>query len=145
LDHDAAASFYDTLVRFLRLGLRTVLVFGLVVALGAFLTGTSVTAVRTRTALSRGIAWMRGGAERAGFRTGRFGAWVYRYKRVLQFAVLGIAALVLVFWDRPTGKVIIVLALCSLVVLAIIEFLGRPPTPAPPELVEAESSVGAVP
>ena len=43
--------------------------------------------------------------------------------------VLGIAALVLVFWDRPTGKVIIVLALCVLVVLAIIEFLGRPPSP----------------
>ena len=35
----------------------------------------------------------------------------------------------LVFWDRPTGKVIIVLALCVLVVLAIIEFLGRPPSP----------------
>jgi hypothetical protein len=144
LDHDAAASFYDTLVRFLRLGLRTVLVFGLVVALGAFLTGTSVTAVRTRMALSRGIASLRGGAEKAGFRTGRFGAWVYRYKRVLQFAVLGIAALVLVFWDRPTGKVIIVLALCALVVLAIIEFLGRPPTPTPPEPVEAESPAGAV-
>ena len=144
LDHDAAASFYDTLVRFLRLGLRTVLVFGLIVALGAFLTGTSVTAVRTRMALSRGIASLRGGAEKAGFRTGRFGAWVYRYKRVLQFAVLGIAALVLVFWDRPTGKVIIVLALCALVVLAIIEFLGRPPTPTPPEPVEAESPAGAV-
>ena len=40
LDHDAAASFYDTLVRFLRLGLRTVLVFGLVIALAGFLTGT---------------------------------------------------------------------------------------------------------
>ena len=71
LDADAAASFYDTLVRFLRLGLRTVLVFGLVVALGAFLTGTSMTAVRTRAALSRGIGGLRGGAEKAGFRTGR--------------------------------------------------------------------------
>ena len=79
LDREAAGSFYDTLVRFLRLGLRTVLVLGLVVALGAFLTGTSVTAVRTRTALSRGIGGLRGGAERAGFRTGPVGAWVYRY------------------------------------------------------------------
>jgi hypothetical protein len=57
------------------------------------------------------------------------GAWVYTYKRVLRIAVLGIAALVLVFWDQPTGKVIVVLALCVLVVLAIIEFLGRPPSP----------------
>jgi hypothetical protein len=73
---------------------------------------------------------LRGGAEKAGFRTGPVGAWVYTYKRVLQFVTLGIAALVLVFWNRPTGKVIIVLALCVLVVLAIIEFLGRPPSPA---------------
>jgi hypothetical protein len=139
LNHDAAASFYDTLVRFLRLGLRTVLVFGLIVALGAFLTGTSVTAVRTRAGLSKGIAWLRGGAERAGFRTGPVGAWVYRYKRVLQFAVLGIAALVLVFWGQPTGKVIIGITIGVLIALVIIEFLGRPPGPATPELVEPES------
>ena len=122
LTRDAAAWFYDTLVRFLRLGLRTVLVFGLIVALAGFLTGRSITAVRTRAGLSRGIAWLRGGAEKAGFRTGPVGAWVYRYKRVLQFVALGIAALVLVFLGSPTGKVIIVLALCVLVVLAIIEF-----------------------
>ena len=130
LTYEAAAVFYDTLMRFLRLGLRTVLVFGLVIALAGFFTGRSVTAVRARAGLSRGIAWLRGGAEKAGFRTGPVGAWVYRYKRVLQFVTLGIAALVLVFWDQPTGKVIIVLALCVLVVLAIIEFLGRPPSPA---------------
>jgi hypothetical protein len=35
--------------------------------------------------------------------------------------------------------VIIVIALCVLVVLAIIEFLGRPPSPVAPEMVEAES------
>ena len=130
LTHEAAAAFYDTLVRFLRLGLRTVLVFGLIVALAGFFTGRSITAVRARAGLSRGIAWLRGGAEKAGFRTGPVGAWVYRYKRVLRFAVLGIAALVLVFWDQPTGKVIIGMALCVLVVLVIIEFLGRPPSPA---------------
>jgi hypothetical protein len=130
LTYEAAAAFYDTLVRFLRLGLRTVLVFGLVIALAGFFTGRSVTAVRARAGLSRGIAWLRGGAEKAGFRTGPVGAWVYSYKRVLRIAVIAIAALVLVFWDQPTGKVIIVLALCVLVVLAIIEFLGRPPSPA---------------
>jgi hypothetical protein len=55
LPHDAAAAFYDTLVRFLRLGLRTVLVLGLVVALAGFLTGRSITAVRARAGLSKGI------------------------------------------------------------------------------------------
>jgi len=145
LTPDAAAVFYDTLVRFLRLGLRTVLVFGLIVALAGFFTGRSITAVRARAGLSRGIAWLRGGAEKAGFRTGPVGAWVYTYKRVLRIAVLGIAALVLVFWDQPTGRVIIGITLGVLVALVIIEFLGRPPSPAPVVVVaEAESAV-AVP
>ena len=140
LTRDAAAAFYDTLVRFLRLGLRTVLVFGLVIALAGFFTGRSTTAVRARAGLSRGIGWLRGGAESVGFRTGPVGAWVYRYKRVLWIAVIAIAALVLVFWDQPTGRVIIGLTLAVLVALVIIEFLGRPPTPAAPELSEPEPS-----
>jgi hypothetical protein len=143
LTHDAAASFYDTLVRFLRLGLRTVLVFGLIVALAGFFTGRSTTAVRARAGVSRGIAWLRGGAERAGFRTGPVGAWVYTYKRVLRIAVIAIAALVLVFWDQPTGKVIIGITLCVLAVLVIIEFLGRPPSPVAAEPVESETPAPA--
>ena len=139
LTRDAAAAFYDTLVRFLRLGLRTVLVFGLVIALAGFLTGRSTTAVRARAGLTKGIGWLRGGAEQAGFRTGPVGAWVYTYKRVLWIAVIAIAALVLVFWDQPTGRVILGITLGVLVALVIIEFLGRPPSPAAPELAEPES------
>jgi hypothetical protein len=143
LTRDAAAAFYDTLVRFLRLGLRTVLVFGLVLALAGFFTGRSTTAVRARAGLRKGIGWLRGGAEQAGFRTGPVGAWVYTYKRVLWIAVIAIAALVLVFWDQPTGRVIIGITLGVLVALVIIEFLGRPPSPAAPEISEPENSVGA--
>jgi hypothetical protein len=139
LTREAAAAFFDTLVRFLRLGLRTVLVFGLVIALAGFFTGRSVTAVRARAGVSKGIDWLRGGAEKAGFRTGPVGAWVYTYKRVLWIAVIAIAALVLVFWDQPTGRVIIGLTLAVLVVLVIIEFLGRPPGPAVPETPEVET------
>jgi hypothetical protein len=45
-----------------------------------------------------------------------------------------------VFWGRPTGKVVIGLALALLVVLAIIEFLGRPgpSTGAVPTQMNAE-------
>jgi hypothetical protein len=41
------------------------------------------------------------------------------------------ASLALVFWSRPTGKVVIGLTLALLVALAIIEFLGRPPERTP--------------
>ncbi len=127
LPHDAAAVLYDTIVRFLRLGLRTVLVLGLVVAAGAFLSGQSATAVGTRQGLSNAIGWLAGGAERAGFSTGPVGTWVYTNKKALRIGAVALAALVLVFWGRPTGKVVLGLTLALLVVLALIEFLGRRP------------------
>ena len=126
LPHDAAAVLYDTIVRFLRLGLRTILVLALVVAAGAFLTGQSVTAMRTRQGLTGAIGWLQGSAEHAGWRTGPVGTWVYDHKRALRIAAVTAAALTLVFWGRPNGKVIIGLAVALLVALAVIEFLGRP-------------------
>ena len=58
---DAAAALFDTLVRFIRTALRTLLLVGLVIAAGAFFTGPSVTAVRTRSAPSP-PAWAGSGA-----------------------------------------------------------------------------------
>jgi hypothetical protein len=126
LPHDAAAVLYDTIVRFLRAGLRTVFVLGLVVAAGAFLTGQSVSAIRTRQGLARGIGWLRRGAEGAGLRTGPVGTWVHANRRALRIGAVALASLALVFWTRPTGKVVIGLALALLVVLVVIEFLARP-------------------
>ena len=126
LPHDAAAVLYDTIVRFLRAGLRTVLVLGLVVAAGAFLSGNSVTAVRTRQGLVAAIARLRGSAEQAGLRTGPVGTWVAANKRVLQVGAVALASLALVFWGRPTGKVVILLAVLLLLALAVIEFLSQP-------------------
>ena len=131
LPHDAAAVAYDTIVRFLRAGLRTVLVLGLVVAAGAFLTGPSVTAVRTRQSLAGAIGWLQGSAEHAGLRTGPVGTWVHANRRGLRIGAVILASLGLVFWDQPTGKVVIGLAVALLIALAIIEFLARAPQPAP--------------
>lgn len=127
LPHDAAAVLYDTIVAYLRLGLRTTLVLSLVVAAGAFMTGQSATAVRTRQRLAAGIGWLRGSAEHAGWRTGLVGAWVYANKTLLRIAAVALAALALVFWGQPTGRTILLLAGLLLVALALIEFLGRPP------------------
>ena len=104
LPHDAAAVLYDTMVRFLRAGLRTVLVLGLVVAAGAFLTGPSVTAVRTRQSLAGAIGWLQGSAEHAGLRTGPVGTWVHANKRALRIGAVVLAALVLVFWNAPLAR-----------------------------------------
>jgi hypothetical protein len=126
LPHDAAAVLYDTIARFLRAGLRTVFVLALVVAAGAFLTGRSITATRTRQGLADAIGRLRRGAEGAGLRTGPVGTWVHANRRLLRIGAVVLASLALVFWDRPTGKVVLGLALVLLVVLAVIEFLARP-------------------
>jgi hypothetical protein len=126
----AAAVAFDTLVRFIREGLRVLLALGLVVALAGFFTGPSVTAVRTRNALKTGLGAIRGTGERAGLTTGPVGAWVYRYRTALRVSAVSVAALVLVFGGIPTGLTVLVIAIVLLVVLGIIELIGRPPASA---------------
>jgi len=127
LPHDAAAVLYDTIVAYLRLGLRTILVLALVVAAGAFLSGRSATAARTRQRLAGGIGWLRGSAEHAGWRTGPVGIWVYANKQLVRIGAVALATLALVFWGQPTGKTVALVAVLLLVALALIEFLGQPP------------------
>jgi hypothetical protein len=132
---DAAAVLFDTFVRFIKDGLRLLLVIGLVVAAGAFLTGPSVTAVRTRGAFTSSFGWLRHSAEHVGVRTGPVGTWTYAHRRALRIAAVALAALIFVFWGEPSAAVVIVIVVLLLVVLGLIELIGaRPPsTPEPPE------------
>jgi hypothetical protein len=125
---DAAAAAFDILVRFIKTALRTLLVVGLVVAAGAFFTGPSAAAVGTRSAFSSGLGRLRRGGESAG----PAGAWTYAHRRGLRIGAVALAALIFVFWGRPTAAVTIVIAVLLLVVLGLIELIGRPPPhPAP--------------
>jgi hypothetical protein len=107
-----AAAVFDTTVRFLRTGLRSVLVIGLIVAAGAFLTGPSSAAVSTRAAFRRVFARTQGNP------------WVYRNRVPLRIAVVGIACLAYVFWNYPTGKVALLLAVLVVLAFAAIELLA---------------------
>jgi hypothetical protein len=119
---------YDILVRFLRDGLRALLVLGLVVALFAFLAGPSVTAVRIRGGAVRGLNWLRG---RTGMRSGKIGVWVHTYRGVLRGAAVGLAVLIFVFLDRPSGLAILLIALLLVIILAVIQFFDQPVTAEP--------------
>ena len=137
LPADAAAVLFDTFVRFIKDGLRLVLVIGLVIAAGAFLTGPSVTAVRTRGAFTSGFGWLRHSAEHLGIRTGPVGRWTYAHRRALRICAVALAALIFVFWGQPSAVVVIVIVVLLLVVLGLIELIGsRPPasttTPSDP-------------
>jgi hypothetical protein len=126
LPADAAAALFDTLVRFIKQALRVLLLVGLIVAAGAFLTGPSVAAVKIRSAFGSGIAWIRQRGERAGLGTGLVGTWTYAHRTMLRVSAVALAALVFVFWGQPTGLVVIVIVVVLLVVLGLIELIGRP-------------------
>jgi uncharacterized membrane protein SirB2 len=127
LPADAAAVLYDTLIRFIRDGLRVLLVVGLIVAIAAFFSGPSVTAVSTRSAFKSGFDWLRRSGEHAGVSTGPVGRWTYTHRRALRITAVTIAALVFVFWGQPTWVTAVVIAIVLLIVLGLIELIGRPP------------------
>jgi len=127
LPSDAAAAIFDTFVRFIKEGLRTLLVLGLVVAAAAFFTGPSATAVRARAAFASALGWVRRSGEGAGVTTGPVGRWTYAHRKGLRIGAVSLAALLFVFWGRPTGLVVILIAVLLLVVLGLIELIGRPP------------------
>jgi len=130
LPADAASVVFDTIVRFIRQGLRVLLVLGLVVALAGFFTGPSVTAVRTRAAFRSAFETLRGSGERVGITTGRVGAWVYGHRLVFRIASVAVACLIFVFWTDPTGLVVLLIAIVLAIVLGLIELIGRPPRPS---------------
>ena len=126
LPGDAAAAAFDAMVHFIKITLRVVLAVALVVAIGAFITGPSHTAIQTRSALKSGTGWVRNFGERRGVSTGPVGEWTYAHRRGLRIGVVALFALIFVFWGHPTGLVVIVLAVLLLVALGLIELIGRP-------------------
>ena len=110
-----------------RIGLRVVLAVGLVIAIGAFITGPSRAAVRTRAALGSGITWLRNLGERRGMSTGPVGQWTYRHRALLRIGALTLVALILVFWGQPTALTVILLVVILLILLGLIELVASPP------------------
>jgi hypothetical protein len=126
---DAAAAAFDILVRFIKTALRALLVAGLVVAAGAFFTGPSAAAARTRHALSAGLGRLRHGGE-----SGPASRWTYAHRTALRIGAVTLAALVFVFWGQPTAAVVVAITVLLLVALGLIEVIGKPPaqpSPAP--------------
>jgi hypothetical protein len=127
LPPDAAAMLFDTFIRFIKDGLRALLVLGLLVATGGFFAGPSVTAARTRRALATGIGRLRTRGEQAGVTAGPAGAWTFGHRKALRISAVVLMVLIFVFWSQPTGLVVLMLAIVLLVLLGLIELIGRPP------------------
>ncbi|GIU57508.1 hypothetical protein [Arthrobacter sp. NicSoilC12] len=120
----AAESLVEALLVPLRTSLRLVFVVGLLIALAAFLGGHS-----------RPAEYVRHGLATAGdYITGKIGGgqakpwqlWLARYRRIIEATVVGIAVLVLIFWQDPTAAVAIWTAVLAVLVILVVELLCRP-------------------
>jgi len=132
LPGDAAAAAFDALVHFLKDGLRVVLAVGLIIAIAAYFTGPSHTAVRTRSALTSGIDWVRDFGGRRGLSAGPAAQWTYRHRTALRIGAVALAALIFVFLSEPTVLAVIVIVVVLLIVLGLIQLIGvRPPAQEP--------------
>lgn len=109
LPRDAASDIFDTLVEFLRYGIRVVVVVALLVALLTYLVGLP---------LRRYAARVWGSGQRR---------WVARYQRTLMLITGGLGLLVLFAWSPLTGGVVLVTLLVVGVVCGLIAALGLEP------------------
>jgi LPXTG-motif cell wall-anchored protein len=126
LPHSTAASIFDTLVRYLRWGIRLVFLVALLIALGLWVTGASGSA----TAVRRGLSTSGGRAGR-GLRDGPVGDFVTSYANVLRVAIIAIGGIVLLLIDGPSLATIIVLAVIVVLLLVAVQLLRAPSPPAP--------------
>ncbi|EFL21530.1 LigA protein [Streptomyces himastatinicus ATCC 53653] len=126
LSRAAASALFDTVVRFLRVTVLTVLVLSAKSSRRrTYLAGApkkkkrAVQATAERTAESA-AHW---GAAR-GMRTGRAGIWTADHRRELTVAALLAPAAVFALWNHPTVLTVLFLVLVLLTVLAVITLLA---------------------
>lgn len=130
LPYDAAAAVYDTLLRSLHTSVRAVLWLSAIVVVAVFFAGPSRFAVWFRLRVRQGANWLGQQSEEAEWSWLDPNGFVVKRKRGLRVVVAALAFVVLFRWSRPTPVVILGVALVTLLVLAVIELLGREPIPA---------------
>ncbi|QBJ97877.1 hypothetical protein ERC79_19465 [Rhodococcus sp. ABRD24] len=124
LSPDAARAAIDTVLVPLRTSLRAVAVVGLVIAIGAYLIGGSASAGVVRRGFGHALDFAR--HPREGRTPNRVERWAGQARVPLRCFVIGIAALLLVFWRYPTGLVVLWIVLGAVIALLALELLIRP-------------------
>lgn len=126
----AAGAVYDAMVRLMRTTIRMVVALGIVIAIGAWLTGRGRRAVLVRGFWHSGIRAVRSTADHAGLRTGPVGPWLRRHRRWVLWVLVALALLSYLLWSYPTAWVVVGIVLCLLLALAIVDFLADSPDAA---------------
>jgi uncharacterized membrane protein len=120
-----AGRLFDTLVRFLRAGLRTVFVVALLICAIVWFTGGSRQARAIRSGIASGARNLT--SRWAG---GSFGTTVTAYRGIIATAIVALGALILVLWTNPGVVTAVVIALITAALVVLVYSL-KPPTPTP--------------
>lgn len=124
LSPDAASAVVDTVLVPLRTSLRAVAVAALVVAIGAYLVGGSSSAMAVRRGFGRAVTVVNRPVH--GHTPNGVERWARQLRVPLRCTIIGIAALLLVFWRYPTGLVVFWIVAGALLALLVLEILARP-------------------
>jgi hypothetical protein len=111
----------DIVTNSLRETIRIILIVSAIIAVGALIAGNA--RLGAWSAEMRRPRWMTEGPTHA---------FLARYRRGLQWGVLGLALLILVIWSSPTTLVAVVLVVIALVIDVLLQFLagGKPTSQA---------------
>jgi hypothetical protein len=136
---DAATAAFDIITRYVERGIETLLILGVVLFVVAWLLGPSRPATQLRDWWER--LRNRGSAELSGLEPAPVSSWVAAHRNELRFAIVGLAVVALLLWDRPTGRVVLLLALLTVLALAVVSLLaGAVPAAHASETEETEET-----
>ncbi|PXA65749.1 hypothetical protein [Cryobacterium arcticum] len=127
LPSDVAQAAYDAVVPFMNTTALSVGLVGFTVAVVAYLAGPFHGSTIVRRGTISLSSRLRLAAENAGVSTGRFGAFLYHYRRIAHVLIGLGAAAVAIFWRPLPPAVIIWTAILALVAVLLVELLQRPP------------------
>ncbi len=126
LRRGSAGAVWDQVTSFLRLSGTTVIAIALVVAIAAWVAGSSKLATRIRGLWNNAI----GGGADADAPISSFASFVARSKSGLRLAGVGVAIVILIVWNHPKPVTVLGVAVLLVIYLALVEFIGRG-APAP--------------
>jgi hypothetical protein len=122
LPPDTAKFLFDTLVRYLRLGIRLVFVIALLIVVGAWLAGPGDTAVNTRHRTNK---WWHSGLAAIGVGSVRLAPAVDRHVKPIRMVIVAFGLLLLVMVDNLSGVALITIAAVVVALLVVVELIRR--------------------
>lgn len=118
----AQQAFFSILTVFLFDALRAAFVLGLVLAFAGWVFSGTASAQATRALFSRRIGGA--GSQASGTALGAAGVWVHKTQTFWRFAIVVVAAMVLLTAEPLSGSLILWTTLITAIALVVVEFLA---------------------